>query len=42
MKLILTHLVPGDDPKITDEMWIDEPRRDFKGEVVLGLDLIVV
>ncbi len=41
-KLILTHLVPGDNPKITDEMWTDEPRRDFNGEVVLGQDLMVV
>lgn len=39
-KLVLTHLVPGDDPGITDEMWTAEVRRDFNGEVVLGQDLM--
>lgn len=39
-KLVLTHLVPGDDPEIPDEAWTDEPRRAFNGEVVLGRDLM--
>jgi ribonuclease BN (tRNA processing enzyme) len=39
-KLVLTHLVPGDDPRIPDEAWTDEPRRAFNGEVVLGQDLM--
>jgi ribonuclease BN (tRNA processing enzyme) len=38
--LVLTHLVPGDDPRVPDEAWTDEPRRDFDGEVVLGRDLM--
>ncbi len=41
-RLILTHLVPGDDPEITEEMWTEEARRDFGGEVVLGQDLMVL
>ena len=39
-KLVLTHLVPGDNPRIPDEAWTDEPRRMFNGEVVLGQDLM--
>jgi ribonuclease BN (tRNA processing enzyme) len=39
-KLVLTHLVPGDNPRIPDEAWTDEPRRAFDGEVVLGQDLM--
>jgi ribonuclease BN (tRNA processing enzyme) len=41
-QLVLTHLVPGDDPAITDEMWTEEARRDFGGEVVLASDLMLV
>jgi ribonuclease BN (tRNA processing enzyme) len=41
-KLVLSHLVPGDDPTITEEMWTEEARKDFDGEVVLGQDLMVV
>jgi len=37
--LVLSHLVPGDDPLITDRMWIDEARKTFAGEVILGRDL---
>jgi ribonuclease BN (tRNA processing enzyme) len=41
-KLVLTHLVPGDNPRVTNEMWTDEARHDFSGEVVLGEDLMLV
>jgi len=40
--LVLNHLVPGDDPSITDEMWRAEPTADFGGEVVVGRDLQVI
>jgi ribonuclease BN (tRNA processing enzyme) len=40
--LVLNHLVPGDDPAITDEMWRAEPAADFAGEVVVGRDLQVI
>jgi ribonuclease BN (tRNA processing enzyme) len=41
-KLILTHFVPGDDPTITDEMWTEDVRKDFAGEIVVGQDLMAV
>jgi ribonuclease BN (tRNA processing enzyme) len=41
-KLVLTHLVPGDNPNVPDEAWTDEPRRAFNGEVVLGRDLMLL
>ena len=40
--LVLNHLVPGDDPGITEEMWLAGPRRDFDGVVILGRDLQTV
>lgn len=41
-KLVLTHLVPGDDPTITDEMWTADVRKDFSAEIVVGQDLMVI
>ena len=41
-KLVLHHFVPGDDPSITDEMWTEDVRRHFKGEIVVGRDLMEV
>lgn len=41
-KLVLTHFVPGDDPSITDEMWTQDVRKHFKGEIVVGRDLMVI
>lgn len=41
-KLVLSHLVPGDDPSITDEMWTQDVRKHFKGEIVVGRDLMVI
>ena len=29
--LVLSHLVPPDDPAVTDEMWIDAARTHFRG-----------
>ncbi len=40
--LVLTHFVPGDDPKITDEMWAEGAAKFFKGKVVVGKDLMVI
>jgi len=40
--LVLNHLVPGDDPSLTDEMWRAEPAADFAGEVIVGRDLQVI
>jgi len=40
--VVLSHLVPGDDPSITDEMWIAGVRKHFKGEIVVGRDLMEI
>jgi len=40
--LVLSHFVPGDDPSITDEMWTAGVRREFKGRVVVGADLMEI
>ena len=40
--LVLSHLVPGDDPSITDEQWAAGARRFFKGRIVVGRDLMEV
>lgn len=40
--LILNHFVPGDDPTITDEMWLATSSEIFKGTVIVGRDLLVV
>jgi ribonuclease BN (tRNA processing enzyme) len=39
-KLVLTHLVPGDDPSITDEMWIEGARKHYAGPIVVARDLM--
>jgi ribonuclease BN (tRNA processing enzyme) len=36
--LVLSHLVPADDPAITEQMWIDAARPHFKGEIVVARD----
>jgi ribonuclease BN (tRNA processing enzyme) len=36
--LVLSHLVPADDPAITEQMWIDAARPFFKGEIVVARD----
>jgi ribonuclease BN (tRNA processing enzyme) len=38
--LVLSHLVPADDPLVTEAMWIDAARSQFKGEIVLARDLM--
>jgi ribonuclease BN (tRNA processing enzyme) len=40
--LVLSHFVPGDDASITDAMWTEGVRAHFKGEVVVGRDLMVL
>jgi len=40
--LVLSHLVPGDDPSITDAMWTDGVRQHFKGDIIVGRDLLEV
>lgn len=38
--LVLSHLVPPDDPLVADHMWLDAARRHFGGEIVVGRDLL--
>ena len=40
--LVLSHLVPGGDPTITDDMWIAEVRKHFAGQVIVGKDLMEI
>ena len=41
--LVLTHFVPSDPPgAVSDGEWMESVRRHFKGEVVLGRDLLEV
>ena len=40
--LVLSHLVPPDDPAITDEMWIEAARLHFRGTVIVGKDLLEI
>jgi ribonuclease BN (tRNA processing enzyme) len=38
--LVLSHLVPADDPLVTESMWIEAARGTFKGEIVVARDLL--
>jgi ribonuclease BN (tRNA processing enzyme) len=40
--LVLTHFVPGDDPSITDAMWVEGVRESFAGRIVVGRDLMTI
>lgn len=40
--LVLSHLVPPDDPAISDQMWIDAARKHFRGKIVVGKDLMEI
>lgn len=40
--LVLSHLVPPDDPTITDQMWLDAARTHFRGRVIVGKDLLEI
>jgi ribonuclease BN (tRNA processing enzyme) len=40
--LVLTHFVPGDDASITDAQWAEGVRAYFKGQVIVGKDLMEI
>ena len=40
--LVLSHFVPADDPQVTDQMWIDAARSQFRGTIVVGKDLLEI
>jgi ribonuclease BN (tRNA processing enzyme) len=40
--LVLSHLVPGGDSTITDQMWADAASKYFGGRVIVGNDLMEI
>lgn len=40
--LVLSHLVPPEDPAVTDQMWIDAASAHFDGKIVVGRDLLEI
>jgi ribonuclease BN (tRNA processing enzyme) len=40
--LVLSHLVPSDDPLVTDADWLAAARGHFEGEVVVAKDLLEI
>jgi ribonuclease BN (tRNA processing enzyme) len=40
--LVLSHFVPGDDRSITDEQWSADVRKEFKGQIIVGRDLMEI
>lgn len=40
--LVLSHFVPGNDPTITEEQWTEGVRKNFKGRIIVGKDLMEI
>ena len=40
--LVLSHLVPGDDPAVTEETWLGEARKTYTGPIIIGRDLLEI
>jgi ribonuclease BN (tRNA processing enzyme) len=40
--LVLSHLVPGDDPTITDEMWLEGVKTHYEGKAVVAKDQMAI
>jgi ribonuclease BN (tRNA processing enzyme) len=40
--LVLSHLTPQDDASITDDMWMEGVRKHYKGEIIVGRDLLEI
>ena len=40
--LVLSHLVPPDDPLVTEQMWIEAARTHFNGRIIVGRDLMEI
>jgi ribonuclease BN (tRNA processing enzyme) len=40
--LVLSHLVPPDDPEVAEQMWLDAARAHFRGQVIVGRDLLEI
>ena len=40
--LVLSHLVPGGDASITDQMWLEAAAKHFGGRIIVGKDLMEI
>lgn len=40
--LVLSHLVPAEDPAVTEAMWIAAARKHFGGPIIVGRDLMEI
>jgi hypothetical protein len=40
--LVLSHLVPAEDPVVPDQTWIDAAHRHFAGRIIVGKDLLEI
>lgn len=40
--LVLSHLVPADDPTVTEQTWLEAARPHFSGRIVVGRDLMEI
>jgi ribonuclease BN (tRNA processing enzyme) len=40
--LVLSHLIPADDPSLTDEVWLQAARTHFRGRILVGRDLMEI
>jgi ribonuclease BN (tRNA processing enzyme) len=40
--LVLSHLIPPDDPEVTEEMWLAAARPHFGGPILVGRDLMEI
>jgi hypothetical protein len=39
---VLSHLVPAEDPQVTERMWITAAQSRFQGKVIPGRDLLEI
>ena len=40
--LVLSHLVPADDPTVTEQTWLEAARPHYSGRIVVGRDLMEI
>jgi len=40
--LVLSHLIPGDEPEVPEEKWLEGVQKHFKGRVIVGRDLLEI
>lgn len=40
--LVLSHLLPGDQPEVTDAIWTGDATKQFSGRVIVGRDLMLI